>query len=435
MRVVDVIDKKRLGKELSRQEIEFIVLGFTHGDIPDYQMSAWLMAVVWRGMSQQELDDLTMTMANSGDVLDMSSFPKVVLDKHSTGGVGDKTTLVVAPLVASLGVAVGKMSGRGLGHTGGTLDKLEAIPGFKVDFATSQFMSLLAAHGIVVAGQSAELAPADGKMYALRDVTATVASVPLIASSIMSKKIATGTGAVVLDVKTGRGAFMETEDEAIDLAEVMVRLGHRAGRRMSAVISDMQQPLGCAVGNALEVAEAIDTLQGEGPEDFVEHCLVVAAEMLHLADVADGADARLLLLESIRTGAAVAKFREWVGAQGGDPAVVDNRGLMPQARLMNEALAPQDGFVADLNALTVGRATVALGAGRRRKGDPVDHAVGIVLQKKVGDTVRKGEPLARVYANDEAQLAEAMVLLLGAYRWSVERVEPPALIRRIVREG
>jgi len=410
------------------------VLGFTRGDIPDYQMSAWLMAVVWRGMSEQETVDLTMTMARSGDVLDLSAVAPMVVDKHSTGGVGDKTTLVVAPLVASLGLYVGKMSGRGLGFSGGTLDKLEAIPGFNIHCTRERFMDLLGRHGIVIAGQSARLAPADGKMYALRDVTATVASLPLIASSIMSKKIAAGADAIVLDVKTGSGAFMKTEAEAVALAEAMVQIGRGVGRRMSAVISDMEQPLGCAVGNALEVAEAIDTLQGKGPQDFNEHCLVVAAEMLLLGGkCATTEEGRVMLMQVVESGQAIAKFREWVRAQGGDDGVVEDPALMPQSRLVKDLTSPQDGYIQAINAMEVGLATVALGAGRQKKSEPIDHAVGVVLKKKVGERVEEGEPLLVIHANDEQRLAEARASLLAAYQWSDAPVEAPALIRRIIR--
>lgn len=434
MRAVDIIRRKRQGEELSKEEIEFMVLGFTRGDIPDYQMSAWLMAVVWRGMSERETVDLNLSMAQSGDMLDLSAIAPVVVDKHSTGGVGDKTTLVVAPWVSCLGLPLGKMSGRGLGFSGGTLDKLEAIPGFNIDLTREQFMELLKRHGIVVAGQSADLAPADGKMYALRDVTGTVESLPLIASSIMSKKIASGSNAIVLDVKTGSGAFMKTEADAVALAETMVKIGRRAGRRMSAVISDMEQPLGYAVGNALEVAEAIATLRGGGPEDFLEHCLVVAAEMLLLAEKCATPEAgREMLMQAVESGRAIAKFREWVGAQGGDEWVVDDPTLMPQARLLEDLGSPQSGYIAAINAMEVGWATVVLGAGRQKKGEPIDHAVGVVLRKKVGEHVEKGEPLVTIHANDEQRLAEARGMLLGAYAWSDAPVEPAPLIRRIIR--
>jgi len=434
VRAVDIIQKKRQGEELSREEIEFLVLGFTRGEVPDYQMAAWLMAVVWRGMSERETVDLTLTMARSGDMLDLSSIAPVIVDKHSTGGVGDKTTLVVAPLVACLGLPVGKMSGRGLGFSGGTLDKLESIPGFNVNFTREQFMALLKQHGIVLAGQSADLAPADGKMYALRDVTATVESLPLIASSVMSKKIAAGANAIVLDVKTGAGAFMKTEADAVALAEIMVKIGRGVGRKVSAVISDMEQPLGYAVGNALEVAEAIVTLQGHGPADFAEHCIVVAAEMLLLAGKCTTVEAgRTMLQEAIASGRAIAKFREWVRAQGGDERVVDDITIMPQARLVCELESPQAGYIAAINAMQVGMATVALGAGRQKKGEPIDHAVGVVLHKKVGERVAAGEPLLTIYANDEQQLAEARDRLLTAYQWSNTPVRPAPLIRKVIR--
>ncbi len=434
MRAVDVIRRKRQGEELTNEEIEFMVLGYTHGEIPDYQMSAFLMAILWRGMSERETVELNLSMARSGDMLDLSGIAPVVVDKHSTGGVGDKTTLVVAPLVAGLGLAVGKMSGRGLGFSGGTLDKLESIPGFNVDLTRQEFMDLLKTHGIVVAGQSADLAPADGLMYALRDVCATVESLPLIASSIMSKKIASGSTAIVLDVKVGSGAFMKTEADAVQLAETMVKIGRGAGRRVSAVISDMEQPLGYAVGNALEVAEAIATLQGRGPEDLLEHCLVVAAEMLLLAEKCATPEAgRDLLTGAIESGQGVAKFREWVRAQGGDDRVVDNPALMPQARLVEPLRSPRAGYVAAINAMEVGLAAVALGAGRQKKGDRVDHAVGVVLAKKVGEYVQKDEPLLTIYANDRERMDEARQRLISAYQWSDVAVLPPPLIRRIIR--
>ena len=434
MHAVDVIDKKRRGEELSREEIEFMVLGFTRGDVRDYQMAAWLMAVVLQDMTERETVDLTMIMAESGDVLDLTELGGIVVDKHSTGGVGDKTTLVVAPLVACLGLQVGKMSGRGLGFTGGTLDKLEAIPGFDVNLSRGRFVELLRNHGIVVAGQSADLAPADGAMYALRDVTATVASLPLIASSIMSKKIAAGANAIVLDVKTGSGAFMQTADAAVELAEAMIKIGRSVGRRMSAVISDMGQPLGYAVGNALEVVEAIDTLKGNGPRDFVEHCEVVAAEMLLLVDACVDAPAgRAMVQEAIASGRALQKFREWVRVQGGDDGVVDDSTIMPQAAVVGELAAPQEGYVAEIDAREVGLATVGLGAGRQHKGERIDHAVGVVLRKKVGDRVRKGEPLLAIHASGEERLQETRQMLLGAFRWSDTPVQGPPVIRQILR--
>ena len=434
MRVVDIIRKKRQGEELTRDEIESIVLGFTGGDVADYQMAAWMMAVVWRGMSERETVDLTMIMAHSGDVLDLSEIAPVVVDKHSTGGVGDKTTIMVAPLVACLGLPVGKMSGRGLGFSGGTLDKLESIPGFTANLTREQFMEQLRRHGIVVSGQSADLAPADGRMYALRDVTATVDSLPLIASSIMSKKIAAGTNAIVLDVKVGSGAFMKTEEDAVALAQMMVTIGRGVGRRVAAVISDMEQPLGNAVGNSLEVAEAIAALQGHGPADFVEHCLVVASEMLLLGGECGTSKARRAMLsQAVESGQAMAKFREWISAQGGDASVADDVAVMPESLFVEGLPSPQSGYVAAINAMKVGLATVALGAGRERKGEAIDHAVGVVLGKKVGGWVEKGESLLAIHANDEQRLREASEALLGAYQWSDVPVQAPPLIRQIIR--
>lgn len=434
MRAVDIIRSKRQGEELTSAEIEFMVLGFTRGDVPDYQLSAWMMAILWQGMSERETIDLTMTMAHSGDVLDLSSVAPFVVDKHSTGGVGDKTTLVIAPWVACMGLPVGKMSGRGLGFSGGTLDKLESVPGFNVNLTRQEFMDQLREHGIVVAGQSADLAPADGKMYALRDVTATVESLPLIASSVMSKKIAAGANAIVLDVKTGSGAFMKTEEEAVALAEMMVRIGAGVRRRITAVISDMEQPLGQAVGNALEVEEAIATLRGFGPADFTEHCLVIAAEMLLLGNRSSTVEgAKSALRRAMHRGQAVAKLREWLRAQGGDDQVVDHPQMMPRARLVSDLAAPRSGYVGGISAMDVGLAAVALGAGRQRKGDTIDHAVGIVLNKKVGERVEAGESLLTLHANDEGRLAEARSMLLGAYSWTDVPVTPLPLIRRIIR--
>ena len=433
MRAVDIIAKKRDGEVLTAEEIEFFVQGFTQGEIPDYQAAAWLMAIVLRGMTKRETIDLTMAMARSGDILDLKDVAPFVVDKHSSGGVGDKTTLVVAPLVASLGLPVGKMSGRGLGFTGGTLDKLESIPGYRAELTTEEFKALLKEHGIVVCGQTANLAPADGKIYALRDVTATVESLPLIASSIMSKKIAAGADAIVLDVKVGRGAFMKTEEDALALARIMVEIGEGVGRKVSAVISDMNQPLGRAVGNALEVKEAIATLQGKGPADFLEHCLVVAGQMVLLAErAASEEEARRMLLSALEEGRAWEKFKEWIAAQGGDVAVVEDPSLLPQARLIEEVQAARSGYLARIDALEVGLTAMLLGAGRDRKGEPIDHAVGVVLHRKVGDYVNEGQPLLTIHANDEARLAEARERLLAACEWSEEPVQPPPLIRRIV---
>ncbi len=432
---INLIAKKRDGNRLTRDEITFMVHEFTAGRIPDYQASAWLMAIYLQGMDRQETIDLTMAMVNSGQVLDLKSIAPVVVDKHSTGGVGDKTTLVVAPLVAAAGLPVGKMTGRGLGFSGGTVDKLESIPGFNATLTIERFMEILTEHSIVVSGQSQDLAPADGKLYALRDVTATVESIPLIASSIMSKKIAGGADAIVLDVKVGSGAFMKREEDALALAETMVDIGRGLGREVVAVISDMSQPLGDAVGNALEVKEAIETLHGCGPADFTEHCSVIAAYMLHLGNKCqDVASGETMARELLAHGQALAKFQEWVAAQGGLPEVADDPGLLPQARLIEKIPAPRSGYVATIDAMGIGLRAMQLGAGRAKKGDAIDPAVGIVLRAKVGDWVEKGQPLLTIHANDEARLAAVQEGLTDAYAWSDEPVEPPPLTHRVVSE-
>lgn len=434
MRIVDIIAKKRDGGELSREEIQALLQGYVRGNVPDYQVAAWLMAVVLRGMTERETSELTLQMAHSGDVLDLKrlGLPTVV-DKHSTGGVGDKTSLVVAPLVAALGLPVGKMSGRGLGFSGGTLDKLESIPGFNVNLSRDQFLANLKQHSLVLAGQSADLAPADGKLYALRDVTATVESLPLIASSIMSKKIAAGADAIVLDVKVGSGAFMKTIEEAVALAQAMVAIGRGVGRQVVAVISDMSQPLGNAVGNALEVREALATLRGRGPTDFTELCLTVAGQMLILGQKAHGTeDARRQLEQAISSGAALAKLREMIEAQGGRGEVVDDPGIMAQARLVRTLAAPRGGYIAAIDAAEVGKTVVDLGGGRAKKGDAIDHAVGIVLKAKTGARVQAGQPLLGIHANDEHKAQAAEERLLAAYGWSDQPVKPPQLIHRIL---
>jgi pyrimidine-nucleoside phosphorylase len=433
MRAVDVIARKRDGQELTDEEIKFFIEGYTRGDIPDYQASAWCMAVLLRGMSNAEATALTLHMAHSGDILDLHSIAPFVVDKHSTGGVGDKTTLVVAPLVACQGLPVGKMSGRGLGFSGGTIDKLEAIRGFNVSLTTSEFMEMLAQHGIVVSGQSADLAPADGKFYALRDVTATVESLPLIAASIMSKKIAAGADAIVLDVKVGKGAFMKTEAEAEALARLMVEIGRGVGREVAAVIADMNQPLGHAVGNALEVKEAIETLHGRGPADFQEHCLVVGGKMLQLAHKAPTLEAaKAILARSLEDGTAWRKFVEWITAQGGDPAVLDNPALLPQASLVETVAAPRSGFIASIDAAEIGKTGVMLGGGRTKKGDPIDYSVGVIHHAKVGDEIAQGDPLLTIHANQADTLAEARQRLLAAISWSQEGVTPAAHIHKII---
>jgi pyrimidine-nucleoside phosphorylase len=419
VRAIDVIAKKRDGAELSREEIEFFIQGYTSGDIPDYQAAAWLMAVCLRGMTERETLSLTLAMAHSGDTVEMKEIAPFVVDKHSTGGVGDKVSLVVAPLVAACGMPVGKMTGRGLGFTGGTVDKLESIPGYRTNLSEDEFRAQLKEIGIVLTGQSVDLAPADRKLYALRDVTATISSMPLIVSSIMSKKLAAGANAIVLDVKVGSGAFMRTVQDAEDLAENMVRLGSQAGRRVIALISDMNQPLGWAVGNALEVREAINTLHEGGPTDFRDHCLVVAAQMLLLGDKAPDTDAALTLaLETLASGAAWRKFRAMVEAQGGDVSYVEQPDRLPSARLVEPVPAPRSGYLASVNASEIGMAVVDLGGGREEIGAPIDHSVGVIVHYKVGDLVKKGTPLLTIHANDETKLAAARQRVLAAHSFS-----------------
>ncbi len=436
MRAVDIITKKRDGEELDPEEIEFFIEGYTRGDIPDYQAAAWCMAVFFQGMTDTETVALALAMARSGETLELHHIAPVIVDKHSSGGVGDKTTLVVAPLVASCGMPVGKMSGRALGFSGGTLDKLESIRGFRADLSVPRFLDTLARCGIVVSGQTANLAPADGKLYALRDVTGTVPSIPLIAGSIMSKKIAGGADAIVLDVKVGRGAFMETERQAVALASTMVDIGRRVGRRVAAVISDMSQPLGNAVGNAVEVREALDTLRDKGPTDFLEHCFVIAGEMLLLAGVAAGeAEARRKLRDQLDSGAALQKFQEWIATQGGDRAVIDHPDRLPRAPLVETVPAPQSGYVAAIDAREFGYAVVALGGGREKKGDRIDHRVGVILGPKVGDRVEQGDPLFTLHAAGADRLRSVRERLLRAYGWSAQPVESPPLVHAIIRDS
>jgi len=433
MRAVDIIAKKRDGQALTSDELKYFVDGYAQGEIPDYQASAWCMAVLLNGMSNAEATAYTRHMANSGDVLDLHEIAPFVVDKHSTGGVGDKTTLVVAPLVACYGLPVGKMSGRGLGFSGGTIDKLESITGFNVSLSRSEFMSMLAEHGIVVSGQSADLAPADGKFYALRDVTATVESLPLIAGSIMSKKIASGADAIVLDVKVGRGAFMPTIEKAEALAQLMVEIGQGVGRKVAAVLSDMNQPLGNTVGNALEVKEAIETLHGGGPTDFRDHCLTISGKMIQLANKADNLDeAKAMLAESLDNGQAWTKFVEWIVAQGGNQAQLDNPNLLPQARLIETLLAPQSGYIAQIDAAEVGKTGVALGGGRYQKSDEIDYAVGIDFHAKVGRQCSAGDELFTIHANDEQKLRIARDRLLAAIKWSDDPVAVPPHTLKII---
>lgn len=425
MRAVDVIANKRDHGELSREEINFFVQGFVRGDIPDYQVSAWAMAVVLAGMTAREATDLTLAMVLSGRILDLTGVVDIAVDKHSTGGVGDKTSLTVLPTVAACGLPVGKMSGRGLGFTGGTLDKMESIPGYRVDLSTDEFKRQLREQGIVLTGQSIDLAPADGKLYALRDVTGTVPSIPLIASSIMSKKIAGGAQAIVLDVKVGQGAFMENLERAHELSDLMMQIGDLAGKKTICVLSDMNQPLGRAVGNALELREAIEALHGAGPPDFREHALQLSAHMLVIGNRArDLEHGRQMADQAISGGLAFEKFRALVEAQGGDVSYVDNPEKLPTARYVAEVPSPRSGWLAQVGARAVGEASVALGAGRAVKSDAVDHAVGFIIYHKVGDHVEQGESLFSVHASDETKGAEARARVLAAHVITDEPVPP-----------
>ena len=424
MRAVDIIIKKRDQGELTLEEIEYFIKSFISGEMTDYQASALLMAIVLNGMTPRETTDLTLAMANSGHMLDLSDVVDRAVDKHSSGGVGDKTSLAVLPIVAACGLPVGKMSGRGLGFSGGTLDKLESIPGYRVDLTTEEFKQQLKEKGIVLTGQSLDLAPADGKLYALRDVTGTVQSIPLIASSIMCKKLAAGAQAILLDVKTGLGAFMETLEDARELANLMVDIGHLAGREVVALLSDMNQPLGNAVGNSLEVVEAVDILYGQGPQDFLEHCLHVSGHMLVLGRRAeDVSEGRSMAEKSLTDGSAFEKLRVLVQAQGGDVSYVDDTSKFPRAELVEVVESPRNGYLSQIQARTVGEAAVALGAGRARKSDPVDHAVGFVIHHKVGDRVEKGEPLFTIHANDQEKLITARDAVLSAHAFSEGPVE------------
>ncbi len=433
MRMVELIEKKRDGGTLTTDEINYFIQEYTDGTIPDYQVSALLMAILLRGMDDRETGDLTLAMAYSGEVLDLKDIAPFVVDKHSTGGVGDKVSLVVIPVVAARGLPVGKMSGRGLGFSGGTLDKLESVPGFRADLSVAEFKAQLARIGIVLTGQSANLAPADGKLYALRDVTGTVPSTPLITSSVMSKKIAGGADAILLDVKVGSGAFMKTLDSARALAEGMVRIGATLGRKVTALLSDMNQPLGCAVGNSLEVREAIDVLHGHGPQDFDEHCLIVAAEMLYLGGKADTLEAaRTQVTETIASGQAWEKFRQLIIAQGGDVRYVDEPERFPQAPLIETVTASQDGYLAEVRADEIGMVALGLGGGREKKGDIIDHRVGIVMHCKVGDQIEANAPLFTIHATDAARRDEAVRRTLRALTFASDPVEPlPLFYARI----
>ncbi len=433
MRMVDLIEKKRDGLELTKEEIEFIIKGYTSGAIPDYQMSAFAMAVYFQNMTDSERAALTMAMVESGDQIDLSAIEGIKVDKHSTGGVGDTTTLVLAPLVASVGVPVAKMSGRGLGHTGGTIDKLEAVKGFSVEITNEQFIDLVNQNKLAVVGQSGNLTPADKKLYALRDVTATVNSIPLIASSIMSKKIASGANAIVLDVKTGAGAFMKELAQAEELAKAMVDIGNNLGRNTMAIISDMSQPLGFAIGNALEVKEAIDTLKGNGPEDLKELCLALGSQMIFLAGrTASIEEARVLLEEAIVSGSALDTLRTFLQAQGGDASVVDDVSKLPTAKFQLEVPAKSAGYISNIVADKIGVAAMLLGAGRATKESTIDLAVGIELRKKVGDFVNIGDTLVTLHSNSE-DVGEVTEKIYESYTIDVKRTEAPPLIYKEIK--
>ncbi|CAM2900930.1 pyrimidine-nucleoside phosphorylase [Salinicoccus roseus] len=433
MRMVDIIAKKRDGGELSKEEIEHFINGYTDGDIPDYQVSSLLMSIFFNDMTQEERANLTMAMVKSGDEIDLSAIEGVKVDKHSTGGVGDTTTLVLAPLVAALDVPVAKMSGRGLGHTGGTIDKLEAVDGFHVEITEQEFTDIVNRDKVAVIGQSGNLTPADKKLYALRDVTATVNSIPLIASSIMSKKIAAGADAIVLDVKTGDGAFMKNEEDAVELACAMVSIGNNVGRNTMAIISSMSEPLGYAIGNALEVKEAIDTLKGEGPEDLTALCLELGAQMAVLGGAAESLDeAKDKLRAVIDNGEALEKFRVFLKNQGGDASVVDDPSKLPQAKYQFEVKAEESGFVEEIAAEEIGIASAMLGAGRQTKEDEIDLAVGLVLKKKVGDRVEQGDTLAVIHSNSE-DIKEVEQKILDNYRIG-SRENKIELIKQVITE-
>ncbi len=433
MRMYDIIMKKRNGGELSKEEIRFFIDGYTKGEIPDYQVSSLMMAIYFQKMTAAETLELTLAMADSGDKLDLSAINGVKVDKHSTGGVGDKTSLTLTPMVAACGVPVAKMSGRGLGHTGGTIDKLESFPGFSTGISNDTFIKNVNSIGIAIMGQTADLAPADKKLYALRDVTATVDNMSLIASSIMSKKLAAGADAIVLDVKTGSGAFMKTEEDSFALAKEMVTIGKNAGRKMKAVISNMDQPLGNAVGNAIEVREAIETLQGKGPEDFTELCYTLGSQMLVLGGKAtDEKEARAKLEEAVKSGKALEKLAQFVKAQGGDDSYVYHPEKLKLAPIEKDILAPTDGYIEHIDCDEIGICSLMLGGGRETKESEIDLSVGLLLKKKVGDKVSKGEPIATIYASDEAKVLPVTERFLKAYHFTDKEVEKQTLIKGII---
>lgn len=433
MNMYDIIKKKRNGGELTTEEINYFVNGYTDGSIPDYQASALLMAIYFQKMNKRETVDLTTAMVNSGQVIDLSGIEGIKVDKHSTGGVGDTTTLILGPIVAAAGAPVAKMSGRGLGHTGGTIDKLESFTGFSVDMTIEEFIKNVSERKIAIGGQTADLAPADKKLYALRDVTATVDNISLIAGSIMSKKIASGSDAIVLDVKTGSGAFMKEEEDAFKLAQEMVDIGTHVGRNTIGVITDMDQPLGYAIGNILEVKEAIDTLNGNGPEDLRELCLTLGSHMLVLGEKASNEEeARKILEDVIKSGKGLEKLKELVESQGGDSKYVDDPSLFPNPSIIRPLISDEEGYVKGIVAEDIGRAALLLGAGRETKESEIDLTVGIVLNKKIGDYIKKGEAIATVYANDEEKFEKACQMIKEAYTIVEEKVEPRKLIKGIV---
>ncbi len=434
MRMYDLIIKKRNGEKLLKEEIEYMIQGFNNGEIPDYQMSAMMMAIYYMGMDEEETVHLTMAMAHSGDMLDLSEVQGIKVDKHSTGGVGDKTSLALTPMVAACGVKIAKMSGRGLGHTGGTIDKLESFQGFSTEITEEQFIQNVNNIGIAIMGQTKDLAPADKKLYALRDVTATVDNMSLIASSVMSKKLASGADAIVLDVKTGSGAFMKNEEDAFALAKEMVAIGKNADRKTIAIVSDMDQPLGYAIGNALEVKEAIDTLKGNGPSDFLELCLTLGSYMVMAGGAAsDEKEARTMLEETITNGTALAKMAEFVDAQGGDSKVVYHPELLIKSQFTEEILSPEEGYISRIVCDEIGICSLILGGGRETKESVIDLSVGLELRKKIGDYVEKGEPLANIHGNDRQKMETAVKRFLNAYSFSDAKVEKKKLIKGIVQ--
>ena len=432
MRMYDVIKNKRDGKELTAEEINFFVSGYVNGTIPDYQASALCMAIYFRGMNLRETTDLTLAIRDSGEKLDFSAIKGIRVDKHSTGGVGDKTSLVVTPIVASLGVKVAKMSGRGLGHTGGTIDKLESISGFNATLAQSDFERIVNDVGIAITGQSGELAPADKLLYALRDVTATVDSMPLIASSIMGKKLAADDDCIVLDVKTGSGSFMKTQEDSEELARIMVGIGKQAGKKMLALVTDMDVPLGNAIGNSLEVVEAIETLKGNGPEDFTEICVTLATDMLYLAGKGTREECEIAVKDSIRNGTALETFAKMVKAQGGDENCIYDTDKFPKAKFSYDVKASEDGYIYHVDTEGYGVASLLLGAGRNTKDDKIDYSAGILLKAKTGDKVEKGDIIAVLYANDERLFATAeKKLLVSTQICSEKPTKRPLVLARI----